>query len=407
MRKGLLIGIAVAALLIAMGGDNGGFFPQSWRWTSLALLSSAGAGLVLRERVVLSRRDGVAVAALSGLALWMLLSRAWSAVPALAVPEAERALVYVAALLALLVLLDAELTAWALAGLVAASVVLSAWGLADFASSPDHGRPLVGPLGYANGAGALAAVGAVVTVGFATETGSGRLRGAVLAPTAVLAATLVLAKSAGAWLALLVGLLVLAVPHRRRIGTRAVAGGGALVLAGVVVWLALGHPAGGLTSNIRWSYWRVALDDYRAHPVLGSGAGSFGRYWEAHKTTHFGALDAHSLYVESLAELGPLGLALVLTFVATVLRAVAVRLKGLTSVAAAGFVTFAVHAGIDWDWELPVVTLAGVTLAGVALVRADRDTASAPASSRVQFALAAVAVAFAVLALVRLKTAGP
>jgi hypothetical protein len=174
----------------------------------------------------------------------------------------------------------------------------------------------------------------------------------------------------------------------------------------VVVWLALGHPAGGLTANIRWSYWRVALDDYTAHPLLGSGAGSFGRYWAEHKTTHFGALDAHSLYVESLAELGPLGLASVLVFVAAVVRAAAARLKGLTSVAAAGFVTYAVHTGIDWDWELPVVTLAGMTLAATVLVRADRDTATEPVSSRVQISVAAAAVAFAVLALVRLKTAG-
>jgi hypothetical protein len=177
---------------------------------------------------------------------------------------------------------------------------------------------------------------------------------------------------------------------------------GTAVVAGVAVWLARGHPTG----NIRWSYWRVALsDEYGRHPLLGSGAGTFGRYWAEHKTTRLGALDAHSLYVESLAELGLVGLALVLVFVGSVARTAVRHASGPATVAAAGFAAFAVHAGVDWDWELPVVTLTGVILAGVVLADADRVTRSKPLSARTQLALAAGATAFAVLALVRLKTA--
>jgi O-antigen ligase len=251
----------------------------------------------------------------------------------------------------------------------------------------------------------LAAAGAVVTVGLASQVASRRLRLGTLTPLSVLVPTLVLSKSAGAWIALVAGLLVLLFVNRQRIGARGIAAAATLLLAGLAVWLARGHPVGGLTGNIRWSYWRVALDDYRAHPALGSGAGSFGNYWSAHKTTRLGALDAHSLYVESLAELGPLGLALVLAFVATVLRAATARLTGLTAVAAAGFVTYAVHTGVDWDWELPAVTLAGVTLAGAVLVRANSDAGAKPIPVRLQLGLAASAVVLAVLTLVRLKTA--
>ena len=32
----------------------------------------------------------------------------------------------------------------------------------------------------------------------------------------------------------------------------------------------------------RPGYWRVAINEYRGHPVLGDGAGAFGRYWLQH-----------------------------------------------------------------------------------------------------------------------------
>jgi hypothetical protein len=41
--------------------------------------------------------------------------------------------------------------------------------------------------------------------------------------------------------------------------------------------------------------------------------------------------------------------------------------------AAAGFGVFAVHAGIDWDWEMPVVTLAALGCAGAVLARPSLD----------------------------------
>ncbi len=72
--------------------------------------------------------------------------------------------------------------------------------------------------------------------------------------------------------------------------------------------------AGGLSlgDENRPHYWHVALDDAAANPVLGSGAGTFGDYWLRHRPVESFARDAHSLYVESLAELGPIGLLLAL-----------------------------------------------------------------------------------------------
>src|SRR5262249_53189872 len=61
------------------------------------------------------------------------------------------------------------------------------------------------------------------------------------------------------------------------------------------------------TTNSRRQYWRVALRDFAHHPVLGSGAGTFVREWYRHRTIRADVTDAHSLYLETLAELGLVG----------------------------------------------------------------------------------------------------
>src|SRR5207248_7532985 len=123
-----------------------------------------------------------------------------------------------------------------LAGLVAAAVVLSAWGIGDYVSAP-AGEPLVGPLGYANGAGALAAIAIVVVLGLAFQASGGWVRLAALAPLTILVPALVLTKSAGAWLALFGGLLVLVAADRRSIPRRAFLAAASCVAGGAIVWL--------------------------------------------------------------------------------------------------------------------------------------------------------------------------
>jgi hypothetical protein len=107
--------------------------------------------------------------------------------------------------------------------------------------------------------------------------------------------------------------------------------------------------------------WRVAWDDYRAHPALGSGAGTFQRAWIRSPKSNFNVHDAHGLYIETLAELGPIGLALVLIlFGLPLVAAWRARTSVLTVGAAGAYVAFFIHAGVDWDWELSGVTLTAI-----------------------------------------------
>ena len=82
--------------------------------------------------------------------------------------------------------------------------------------------------------------------------------------------------------------------------------------------------------------------------------------------------DAHGLYVETLAELGPLGLGLLLVALGVPFVAFWRTTRAPVVAGALGaYAAFVVHAGVDWDWELSAVTLAGL-LCGALLVMAAR-----------------------------------
>jgi tetratricopeptide (TPR) repeat protein len=114
--------------------------------------------------------------------------------------------------------------------------------------------------------------------------------------------------------------------------------------------------------------------------------------------------DAHNLYVETLAELGPVGLALLVAALALPLSAaLRVRSDPLAPAALAAYVGFLVHASWDWDWELPAVTLSALFCALSLLVLARRDSSLRTLSPRFRIAAVGallVPAAFAFVALV-------
>jgi O-antigen ligase len=127
-------------------------------------------------------------------------------------------------------------------------------------------------------------------------------------------------------------------------------------------------------SNSRTEYWRVAAIDFLHHPVIGSGAGTFVREWYRHRRIRVDVQDAHSLYLETLAELGVVGLGLLAAvFAMPVLAARRARGTPLVPGAFAAFGAFAAHAAIDWDWELPAVTFAGLFCGALLVVAARRE----------------------------------
>jgi O-antigen ligase len=158
-----------------------------------------------------------------------------------------------------------------------------------------------------------------------------------------------------------------------------------------------------LTGNGRAELWRVAWGEYVDHPLLGSGAGTYSRYWFRDRRAGFNALDAHGLYIESLAELGPVGLALlIVAFALPLVAAARVRSDPRLAVVLGAYVAFLVHTGVDWDRELPGVSLAGLLCGAVLLVAARRTATLRSLSVAVRAGGLVAAVAFGAFAFVGL-----
>ncbi len=142
-----------------------------------------------------------------------------------------------------------------------------------------------------------------------------------------------------------------------------------------------------LSSNGRLDLGRAAIDDFEENPIIGSGAGTYERYWLQHRSSTLKVRDAHSLYLEVLAELGVVGLALLLVALAVPLvAAVRARRYPLVSAALGAYVAYLVHAGVDWDWEMTAVTIAALWC-GVALIAEARPREEEAAGRSMPFRL--------------------
>jgi tetratricopeptide (TPR) repeat protein len=151
----------------------------------------------------------------------------------------------------------------------------------------------------------------------------------------------------------------------------------------------------------RGDYWRVAWAQASSHPWLGSGAGTFDLYWTHDRPLALGALDAHSLYLETLAELGPVGLALLCVFLAVPLAALRrARALPVAPAVAGAYAAFLLAAGVDWHWELPTVTLAALSCAAALVVSARGPASARSVAGRRKRGAIAVIIAIAGIALV-------
>jgi O-antigen ligase/polysaccharide polymerase Wzy-like membrane protein len=137
----------------------------------------------------------------------------------------------------------------------------------------------------------------------------------------------------------------------------------------------LNHRLLSVSLSNRQYLWRVALRQYRAHSIVGGGAGTYATYWLEHRPEPQFVVDAHQLYLETLAELGIVGLAaLSVVLVAPLVAAVRTRQHPLVPAACGAYVAFLVHAAVDWDWEVPAVTVTALIAGAVLLVQARGST---------------------------------
>jgi O-Antigen ligase len=332
--------------------------------------------------------------------------------------------------------LEQPLTYWNAEGAVAAVGLVLA---VRIAGDPDRGRALRGaaaaagvPLGlgvylsFSRGALAAVVAGLVVLIALAPEVRP-QLRSALAILGAGAVAALVASRlstveslgigqrgDSGEGLLTLAALVVLALaaaaivsrqPQREpwalslRISRPAVVltlSVVALLMAAIAYTALEGEPQGvtperavgaerlGSIDTNRYRYWEVAAESWADRPLIGLGSGGFLVEWRKLRDRVDESADAHSLYIETAAELGLIGLALLLLFLAGVAAGVValyrVNAAAATGVAAA-LAAWAVHAGLDWDWEMPALSLMALLLGAAAVAWSESGEAVRPGAS--------------------------
>jgi O-antigen ligase len=149
----------------------------------------------------------------------------------------------------------------------------------------------------------------------------------------------------------------------------------------------------GLGSN-RYDFYRVALDEFIAHPLVGIGADNFEEQYLVHgrseETPHY----PHSVELRTLVQTGLagtlialVGLGAALFAAARALRAPDPLVRTVAGAALAGFGYWAVHGSFDWFWEFAGLGAPAFALLGIACALAPgrkRPAAGAAPGARTQ-----------------------
>ncbi len=176
---------------------------------------------------------------------------------------------------------------------------------------------------------------------------------------------------------------------RARTGARAVGGLAWLVaLAGVIAAVAvIGNPVSwvgdrlhdfktgrsepvatgsrlgqGLGSN-RYDFWRVAADEFTAHPVAGVGSGNFAEDYVRDRESDEEPTEVHNLPLSVLSQTGLVGILILIGFLIALsiglgrvrLRSAEPLDRAIAGGAAAVFVYVLVHSTGDWFWLFPAI----------------------------------------------------
>ena len=126
------------------------------------------------------------------------------------------------------------------------------------------------------------------------------------------------------------------------------------------------------SSSGRYQFWMSAQEANDESPLKGTGPGTFEFHW-AQDPDNFGYVrNSHSLYFDNLAELGWVGLILIVLVAGGALAIGVWRAftappaaRARIAAAAAGIAAFAVGAGLDWIWEIPALPAIFLLLAVV------------------------------------------
>lgn len=168
---------------------------------------------------------------------------------------------------------------------------------------------------------------------------------------------------------------------------------------------------GSAAGQNRYQLWSAAVKENATRPLSGTGSGTFEYWWARSGDVPEIVRDTHSLYLQTLGELGIIGLLLLVSFMLAVLagggRAALLaepRRRAPLAAALAGCVAFFITATFDWMWQLPVLPVSMLILAA-ALVGATRSEDPVPGALGLWQRLGIAAVALAAIVAIAIPLA--
>jgi tetratricopeptide (TPR) repeat protein len=164
----------------------------------------------------------------------------------------------------------------------------------------------------------------------------------------------------------------------------------------------------------RYDYWRVAARTWAGDPLAGVGGGNYSQSYYRERHTTEAILQPHSLELQTLAELGVIGIALLGAVLAAVVagiqaqrrRAIASPLERGLLVACTGILAaWALHTSVDWMHLIPGVSAVALMVLAILLRAGPPAPAAQPRGRSPRTALLAglcvIAVALAAVSLSR------
>ena len=143
------------------------------------------------------------------------------------------------------------------------------------------------------------------------------------------------------------------------------------------------------SGNGRYEYWSASIDAWKTKPIAGRGAGTWDYWWLRHATVEAFVRDSHSQWFDMIAELGVLGVALVLAVLGSILWfAIAARRRvggdeaALAACLLAAIVAFLLSTSIDWVWEIPAIAGTFFVIAGLAVAGGHQTVRRSPVTRR-------------------------
>jgi hypothetical protein len=133
-------------------------------------------------------------------------------------------------------------------------------------------------------------------------------------------------------------------------------------------------------SGNRWVWWKEAAGAFSDKPAGGWGAGSFELVHLRYRTEPLGVRQPHNVELQWLSETGIVGFLLALGGIVALFVAAAQRVRAMSHgrerdlavalLAAAG--GWLIHGVVDWDWDIPGVTLPPLIFLGILAARPNR-----------------------------------